>query len=95
MKKSELDELALELFDPDLPNVVSASISGGPDIYGSLSREFVETDEVVGVRSVFLTSSASVDGVRNGETIEVDGDTKKIRVIQPRGRAITALVLGQ
>lgn len=94
MLRSSADELAREIFDPDMPNVMPASFGGGATFYGSLSREYVETDELVGVRSVFLCASADLDGLQAGDTLTIEGRDFVARVIEIRGRAIAAVVLG-
>jgi hypothetical protein len=95
MRAAEVDNLVSELFDPDLPNVAPVSIRGRADFYGSLSREHIETDEIVGVRSVLVAPRANLDGLRVGETLTIDGDDYISRLIEVRGRGITAVVLGR
>ena len=95
MNTDEVDSLVFELFDSDLPNVGPVRIAGRSEFYGSLSREHVETDEIVGVRSVLVAPSARLDGLRVGETVTFDGVEYIARVIEVRGRAVTAVILGR
>lgn len=94
MKPSVADSLAREMFDPDVPNVVEVELADGSTFYGSFTREYVETDEIVGVRSVLTAPSADVEGLTTGDSITVAGTVYKARVIQVRGRAITGVILG-
>lgn len=82
------------MFDPDLPNVAECSFGDAPAFYGSFNREYVETDDIVGVRSVLTAPSADVEGLAAGDSITVAGTVYKARIIQIRGRAITGIVLG-
>lgn len=94
MDRAELDSLAAEFMDADLANVVDCVFSGGT-VRGSFSREYIETDQVAGVRSVILCPSSSVDTVATGDAVTVDGVNYTVQVIEQRGRAFTALVLGR
>lgn len=95
MNQSDLDELVSELFDPDLPNVVSASFGDSDPFNGSLSREHIETDEIVGIRSVFLCASKDVAALERDQVITVDDDDYFARVIEKRGRGLSAVILGK
>ena len=94
MLKHESDDLVRELFDPDFPNVAAASFAGCQEFNGSLSREHIETNEIVGIRSVFLAPSADLEGLGVGGVITIGGVRYIAQVLQVRGRAITAVVLG-
>ena len=95
MDRAELDDLTRELFDSDLPNVTLATLGSGGEFYGSFSREYLETEEIAGARSVFLAAKADVENVVEGDSIEIDDETYFIRVIEPSGRGISALLLGK
>lgn len=95
MNQSELDDLADELFDPDLPNVVPVSFGDSAPFNGSLSREHIETDEIVGVRSVLICARKNIQSLTENQSIKVDGDVYFARYIEQRGRAISAVVLGK
>lgn len=95
MNADELDDLASELFDSDLPNVVCASIGNGATFNASLTREHVETDEIVGIRSVLLAPAHELEGLRAGASIEIDGDNYIASVIEIRGRAMVGVILGR
>lgn len=96
MNQTDLDDLADELFDEDLPNVVSASFDGcGDPFSGSLSREHVETSEIVGIRSVFTAPAHRLIGLCVDDPIWVGDEQWFARVIETRGVATMAIILGK
>ena len=96
MKQSDLDDLAVELFDEDGPNIVAARFAGcGDDFLGSLSREHIETDEISGIRSVFLCPSCKLGGLSQHDPIWIGDEQYLARLIEVRGRAISAVILGK
>jgi hypothetical protein len=96
MIQSELDDLTAELFDPDLPNVVLAHFDGcGDAFHGSLSKEHVETNEVVGIRSVFTCPTHALDGLHENDPIWIGDVSYFARVIETRGVATSAVILGK
>ena len=96
MNQNDLDDLADELFDEDLPNVVAAHFDGcGDSFSGSLSREHVETSEIVGIRSVFTAPSNRFIGLCVDDPIWIGDEQFYARVIETRGVATTALILGK
>jgi hypothetical protein len=96
VNQTDLDDLTTELFDEDLPNVVSAHFAGcGDSFSGSLSREHVETNEIVGIRSVFTAPSERFIGLHVDDPIWIGDEQYYARVIETRGVATTALILGK
>lgn len=95
MDTAELDALALEILDPDLPNAVKYSFGNGPDLDGTLSTQYIETDEIAGDRSVLTGRKTDLASLAANAAITVDGEAFFARVIQSRGRALSAVVLGK
>lgn len=96
MNQTELDDLTAELFDEDLPNVLAAHFDGcGDDFRGSLSKEHVETNEIVGIRSVFLAPTKALIGLHVDDPIWIGDEQWYARVIETRGVATSAIVLGK
>lgn len=96
MNQNDLDDLANEMFDEDLPNVVAAHFDGcGDPFSGSLSREHVETSEIVGIRSVFTTPTHRLIGLCKDDPIWIGDQQFYARVIETRGVATSAIILGK
>lgn len=96
MNQTDLDDLAAELFDEDLPNVVAARYDGcGDDFSGSLSKEHVETNEIVGIRSVFTAPTHKLVGLCVDDPIWIGDEQWYVRVIETRGVATSAIILGK
>jgi len=94
MKQNELNELAAEMFDPDLPGVFDAYF-GNSKATGKLAKQYVETDRIVGVRSTFLCPASQVESVKEGDAIEINNSTFTVEAIETEGVALVRFILGR
>lgn len=94
MNQQELDALAIELMDGDLPSMSSISYKG-QTFNASLSKGYVETGRISGVRSILLCPNVYLDGAKEGDQIFIDNDAHYIQGFDVRGKAMTALILGR
>ena len=96
MDSVELGELAAEMLDEDLPGVSVASINNGRlRFIGKLDRDYIETEQVTGVRSVFVCSAANNSSVSEGAEISISGVDYTIEAIEQFGIAFIRLILGR
>ncbi|MCP4477838.1 MAG: hypothetical protein GY818_07080 [Planctomycetaceae bacterium] len=94
MFQDEINGLASELFSLDMPGVIEASIQNGR-LYqvGKFSKIYVETDQVVGVRSTFLCPVEFVGGVVEGDPIKILNVDYIVEAIEVEGLALVRFIL--
>jgi len=94
--QNDLESLSAELFDPDMPNVFPATFEGcDKEFFGALSREHIETDEIVGIRSVFTCPTHKIERLQADDPILIGSEQFYARVIECRGALISGLILGK
>ena len=77
-----------EFIDPDIPGYF---ISETPAIEGIFSRQYVETQNIAGVKPLFLIAES--DAPASDTQITIKSKLYTIRAIQPDGEGFAVLVL--
>ena len=94
MQQADVDALAAEILDPDLPGSVECQWRPGPTFTATISQEQIEADGQIVTRSVLLCRKCDVEGLESGDPIMIDGDdTYRVHEPDERGRAFVAFVL--
>lgn len=94
MNLSEAREVAREMMDEDLSSVVSVEHNGRSAFNASMTRDYVEIDNIIGVRSILLCIDEDADEIDQGDQLVIDGMTFIAQAKQRRGRVTVAIVLG-
>lgn len=83
-----------EWFDTDQGFAVDATWNGTTPVVGNFNNEYAEPFE--GVESsapMFEAAAATMPGVAQGDTLEIDGTTYVVTGVQPDGYGIVLLEL--
>ena len=81
------------VFD-DTGGVGDIAVIGGAQVPGNFQSEFMLVDNVESQVPVFLCYASAVRGVTNGDSVQVAGDTFRVKSVRPgSSRIFTRLVL--